>query len=95
MQVVSIKALCRRANVEKLDAGPKGIVLSFRDNQFPNPDGLIAFIRERGKDAIIRNEKSGQKLVILADWETPDERLKGTADILRRLAALAERAKAA
>jgi transcription-repair coupling factor (superfamily II helicase) len=95
MEVVSIKAMCRRANVEKLDAGPKGIVLSFRDNQFPNPEGLIAFIRERGKDAIIRNEKSGQKLVILADWETPDERLKGTTDMLRRLAAIAERAKAA
>jgi transcription-repair coupling factor (superfamily II helicase) len=95
MEVVSIKAMCRRANVEKLDAGPKGIVLSFRDNQFPNPEGLIAFIRERGKNAIIRNEKSGQKLVILADWETPEDRLKGTAEILRRLAAIAERAKAA
>jgi transcription-repair coupling factor (superfamily II helicase) len=95
MEVVSIKAMCRRANVEKLDAGPKGIVLSFRDNQFPNPEGLIAFIRERGKNAIIRNEKSGQKLVILADWETPEDRLKGTAEILRRLSAIAERAKAA
>jgi transcription-repair coupling factor (superfamily II helicase) len=95
MEVVSIKAMCRRANVEKLDAGPKGIVLSFRDNQFRNPEGLIAFIRERGKEAIIRNEKSGQKLVILADWDTPEERLKGTAEILRRLAGIAERAKAA
>jgi transcription-repair coupling factor (superfamily II helicase) len=95
MEVVSIKAMCRRANVEKLDAGPKGIVLSFRDNQFPNPEGLIAFIRERGKEAIIRNEKSGQKLVILADWDTPEDRLKGTAAILRLLAAIAERAKAA
>jgi transcription-repair coupling factor (superfamily II helicase) len=95
MEVVSIKALCRRANVEKLDAGPKGIVLSFRDNQFPNPEGLIAFIRERGKEAIIRNEKSGQKLVILADWDTPEDRLKGTTEILRRLAAIAARAQAA
>jgi transcription-repair coupling factor (superfamily II helicase) len=95
MEVVSIKALCRRANVEKLDAGPKGIVLSFRDNVFPNPEGLIAFIRERGKDAIIRNERNGQRLVILADWDTPEDRLKGTAEILRRLAAIAEQAKAA
>ena len=27
LQIVAIKALCRRANVEKLDAGPKGVVL--------------------------------------------------------------------
>jgi transcription-repair coupling factor (superfamily II helicase) len=93
--VVGIKVLCRRANVEKIEAGPKGVVLSFRDNQFANPEGLIAFIRERGKDAVIRNEKSGQKLVFLSDWERPEERLKGTADILRRLAVIAERAKAA
>ena len=40
LQVVAIKALCRRANVEKLEAGPKGVVLSFRDNIFANPEGL-------------------------------------------------------
>ena len=48
LQIVAIKALCRRANVEKLEAGPKGVVLSFRDNNFGNPDGLIAYIREQG-----------------------------------------------
>ncbi len=40
LQVVAIKGLCRRANVEKIEAGPKGVVLSFRDNVFANPDGL-------------------------------------------------------
>ena len=48
LKIVAIKALCRRANVEKIDAGPKGAVLSFRDNSFANPEGLIAFIREQG-----------------------------------------------
>ena len=48
LHVVVIKALSRRANVEKVEAGPKGIVLSFRDNVFANPEGLIAFIREQG-----------------------------------------------
>jgi transcription-repair coupling factor (superfamily II helicase) len=95
LQVVGIKVLCRRANVEKIEAGPKGVVLSFRDNQFANPEGLIGFIRERGADAVIRNDKTGQKLVFLGDWERPEERLKATADILRRLAGIAERAKAA
>ena len=46
LDVVAIKALCRRANVAKIDAGPKGAVLSFRDDTFANPEGLIAYIAE-------------------------------------------------
>ena len=39
LDIVAIKALCRRANVAKIDAGPKGAVLSFRDDSFANPEG--------------------------------------------------------
>ena len=95
LQVVAIKALSRRANVEKIEAGPKGVVLSFRDNIFANPEGLIGYIRERGAAARIRNEKSGQRLVFLDEWDRPEQRLKGTTAILRKLAAIAEQAKAA
>ena len=51
LKIVAIKALCRRANVEKVDTGPKGAVLSFRDNTFANPAGLLQYIREEGPDA--------------------------------------------
>jgi transcription-repair coupling factor (superfamily II helicase) len=91
LQVVAIKALCRRANVEKIDAGPKGAVLSFRDNLFANPAGLLHFIQAQGPNAKIRNDKSGQKLVLLGDWDTPGLRLKGTAALLRALAGIAEK----
>jgi transcription-repair coupling factor (superfamily II helicase) len=98
LQIVTIKALCRRANVEKLDAGPKGVVVSFRDNLFNNPEGLIAFIREQGKDAKMRadpKDAKNQQLIFFDDWERPEERLKGSMAILRKLASIAERAKAA
>jgi transcription-repair coupling factor (superfamily II helicase) len=91
LQVVAIKVLCRRANVEKLDAGPRGVVLSFRDNQFSNLAGLLKFITEQGTGARIRNEKSGQKLVLFGDWGRPEQRLKDTTVILRRLAGIAEK----
>jgi len=91
LQVVAIKALCRRANVEKLDAGPKGVVLSFRDNVFANPVGLLKFITEQGPGAKIRNDKSGQRLVLLGDWPRPEQRLNGTTAILRALAGIAEK----
>ena len=98
LQVVAIKALCRRANVEKLEAGTKGVVLSFRDNIFANPDGLIAYIREQGSGVRMRNDPKNaknQQLVFFDDWERPEDRLKGTAAILRKLAGIAAPAKAA
>ncbi len=98
LQVVAIKALCRRANVEKLEAGPKGVVLSFRDNIFANPEGLIAYIREQGSGVRMRpdpKDAKAQQLVFYDDWEKPEYRLKGTAAILRKLSSIAEQAKAA
>lgn len=95
MQIVQVKAYCRRANIDKLDAGPKGAVLSFRDNNFANPDGLFTYIREQGSAVKLRNDKNGQKLVFLDEWDKPEERLKGALVIVRRLASIANRAKAA
>jgi transcription-repair coupling factor (superfamily II helicase) len=92
LQVVAIKALCRQANVEKVDAGPKGAVFSFRDNAFANPEGLVGYIREQGTGARVRPD---MKVVFFDDWESPEERLMGTTGILRRLAGIAGRAKAA
>jgi transcription-repair coupling factor (superfamily II helicase) len=92
LQVVAIKALCRRANVERIEVGPKGAVLSFRDNIFNNPEGLIAYIAKHPEGARVRPD---MKVVFFDEWETPPARLKGAAGILRTLASIAERAKAA
>jgi transcription-repair coupling factor (superfamily II helicase) len=92
LKIVAIKSLCRRANVEKIDTGPKGAVLSFRDNTFKNPEGLIAFIRDQGIAARVRPD---MKVVFFEDWEQPEDRLTGTTAILRALVGIAEQAKAA
>jgi transcription-repair coupling factor (superfamily II helicase) len=92
LQIVAIKSLCRRANVEKVEAGPKGAVIAFRDNTFANPDGLIAYIREQGASARVRPD---MKVVLLDDWERPQDRFAGTSSVLRRLVAIAEQSEAA
>ena len=92
LKIVAIKALCRRANVEKIETGPKGAVLSFRDNSFANPEGLIAFISKQGASAKVRPD---MKVVLLYDWEKPAQRLHGTTAVLRNLVRIAEQAKAA
>jgi transcription-repair coupling factor (superfamily II helicase) len=92
LRLMSIKALCRRANIEKVDAGPKGVVLSFRDNSFANPNGLVRYIAEQGSFAKVRPD---MRIVFQRDFEKPDDRLKGTAVILKNLARIAETRKAA
>jgi transcription-repair coupling factor (superfamily II helicase) len=87
LEIVTIKALCRRANVEKVDAGPKGVVITFRNNVFANPPGLMRWIQSEGSLAKVRPD---QKVVVIRDWERPEKRLKGTATILIVLSRLAE-----
>jgi transcription-repair coupling factor (superfamily II helicase) len=92
LQVVAIKALCRRANVERIEVGPKGAVLAFRDNIFSNPEGLIAYIAKHPAGARVRPD---MKVVFFDEWAKPKARLKGAAGILRALTALAEKGKKA
>jgi transcription-repair coupling factor (superfamily II helicase) len=92
LSVVGIKALCRRANVEKIDVGPKGAALSFRDNIFANPEGLIAYIAKHPEGARVRPD---QKVVFFDEWDAPAQRLKGAAGILRTLVGIAEKGKKA
>ena len=91
-KIAAIKNYCRRANVEKVDAGPKGAVITFRDNKFAQPDRLVYFIRQHGQAARVRPD---MKVVFFQDWQTPEERLAGTTEIMRQLANLAEDRKAA
>ena len=81
--------LCRTANVEKVDAGPKGAVISLRHNEFPNPTGLVRLVADPASQVRL---KPDQKLVFVRNWPTPEQRLKGTAAILSKLAKLAESA---
>ncbi len=92
LQVVAIKALCRRANVEKIEVGPKGAVLAFRDNIFSNPEGLITYIAKHPEGARVRPD---MKVVFFDEWETPKARLQGAAGILRALVGIAEKGKKA
>lgn len=87
LKIVYIKGLCRKANVEKIDAGPKGIVIAFRNGEFNNPAGLVSYIAEQ---TILAKIRPDQKVVLTRDWPSADDRLKGTAAVLIKLSRLAE-----
>ena len=90
MEIVAIKALARKAHVEKVEAGPKGVIVSFRDNSFANPANLVRFVQEQGPRAKVRPD---MKIVFVRDFEDAKERLDGTRQILRTLVALAQKKK--
>ena len=87
LKVILVKALCRAANVEKVEAGPKGAVVTLRNNEFANPAGLVQMVSDPGMAVRL---KPDQKLVFARDWPNAGSRLKGTAAILNRMAKLAE-----
>jgi len=87
LQTVAIKRLCRRAHVDKVDSGPKGAVVSFRGNEFPNPAGLIGYITDQVGTVKLRPD---HKLVLKRKWDGGVERLKGVTALVRTLADIAE-----
>jgi transcription-repair coupling factor (superfamily II helicase) len=91
LQVVSLKRLCREAGVEKLDSGPKGMVLTFRGNAFRNPSGLVSWLSSKGGVVRLRPD---HKLAIVRDMRVAD-RLKWARDVVGALDRIARQAKAA
>jgi transcription-repair coupling factor (superfamily II helicase) len=86
LQIVSIKILCRIANVQSVDAGAKGATITLRNGVFPNPPKLVEWINGQGTLAKLRPD---MKLVIMRDWSTPQQRLKGTRQLMQTLVKLA------
>jgi transcription-repair coupling factor (superfamily II helicase) len=89
LKIVAIKHLCRVAMVEKIEAGPKGATISFRNNAYPNAGGLVRLITDHAGTMKVRPD---QKVVVMREWPTPEARLKGAEALLNQLARLAKAA---
>ena len=82
LEIIAIKRLCRDAGVEKLDAGPKGAVIGFRDNHFANPEGLVGYIARQAGTVKLRPD---HRLVYRRDWPDSKTRLAGVQRLLAHL----------
>ena len=88
LKLMAVKGLCRRAHVERVDAGPKGVIVAFRDNSFANPHGLVRFVQDPKSHAKVRPD---MRVTFMRDFDRPEDRLEGTRAILRTLVGLAEK----
>ena len=86
LKVVAIKGLCREANVAKIDVGPKGAVITFRNDTFKDPMALVQFVQ---KNQVAWRIRPDQKVVVKGEWETPEQRLNAAEKVLAELARLA------
>lgn len=85
MDIIAIKKLCKQASVEKVEAGPKGAVLSFRNNEFGNVEKLIDYMQRKSGTVRMRPD---QKLVFIGHWPKVEKRVEGINQILSDLIAL-------
>ncbi len=91
LAVLGLKRACREAGVEKLEAGPKGMVVTFRGNAFRNPAGLVGWLGSKGGLVRLRPD---HKLAISREMDVA-ERVRMARDVLGSLARIADQAKAA
>jgi transcription-repair coupling factor (superfamily II helicase) len=91
LQVVGLKRQCRAAGVEKLDSGPKGMVLGFRGNAFANPAGLVQWLASKAGTIRLRPD---HKLAIVREMKVA-ERVRVARDLVANLERISRQAKAA
>ncbi len=83
MLVVRIKAMCKRAGISHLDAGPKGATIRFHNDKFASPKGLVDFINDQRGLAKVKDNK----IIVRRDWAKERDKIQGAFNIARDLAA--------
>lgn len=82
-KVIEIKQNCVKANISKIDVGPKGALVSFFEDRFPKPEGLVAYIQRLNGVARLRPDS---KVVVNRAWADPGARLNGALQLSKGLA---------
>ncbi|HVQ10237.1 MAG TPA: transcription-repair coupling factor [Allosphingosinicella sp.] len=83
LKVIEIKMNARTAMVAKLDVGPKGALVSFYNDSFPDLPGLLAYVERLQGTAKLRPDS---KLVITRAWPDAEARLNGALQLSKGLA---------
>ena len=82
LDIVAIKRLCRGAGVQRIDAGPKGAVLTFRADTAVSPERLIAHVANPSHGLLLRPDN---KLIVTRNWPVAQQRLEGVRRVLSTL----------
>jgi transcription-repair coupling factor (superfamily II helicase) len=86
LKIIELKMHCKTLNIEKIDAGPKGVVIGFYQNNFQNPQGLLSFIQSNDAKKIGEIKlRPDQKIAFLREGLNDAQRIAFCLMILKAL----------
>ena len=80
--VMRIKLMCIKANIEQIDVGAKGYVISFFQNNVKCAEKLIQLVTNTNNEIKI---KPDNKLVICKTWRNINDRTRDIEDMIKNL----------
>ncbi len=83
LKIVEARNAARKAGIQKIEVGPKGALVTFVNDSFPNPLGLVEWINRLKGQARLRPD---QKLFLARDFGNGQARLSGAVSLARGLA---------
>ncbi|WP_126172536.1 transcription-repair coupling factor [Altericroceibacterium xinjiangense] len=90
IKLIEIKHQAIAANIAKVDVGARGTLVTFHNDNFPNPEGLVAYVERLKGTAKLRPD---MKLVINRAWGDPQARLNGLLQLTKGLSGILRKAE--
>jgi transcription-repair coupling factor (superfamily II helicase) len=81
LEISYLKHLCQQCNIEKIEAKTGGILITFRNNHFSNPDELLALVFSKNSKLKLQTHQ----LLFLGATRSPEDKLKSSFEIVNKL----------
>lgn len=90
VRLIEIKHQAIEANIAKIDVGEQGTLVTFHQDDFPDPAGLLAYVDRLKGTAKLRPD---MKLVISRAWGSPESRLNGLFQLTKGLSGVVRKSR--
>ena len=90
VKLIEIKHQAIEANIAKIDVGAQGTLVTFHQDDFPDPVGLLAYVDRLKGTAKLRPD---MKLVISRAWGSPESRLNGLIQLTKGLSGIVRKSR--
>jgi transcription-repair coupling factor (superfamily II helicase) len=88
VKLIEIKRQAISAHIAKIDVGAKGTLVTFHNDHFPDPVGLVAYAQRLQGTIKLRPDS---KLVVTRVWGDPQARLNGLIQLTKGLSQIAQK----
>jgi len=93
IRLIEIKHQAIAANIAKIDVGARGTLVTFHQDDFPDPVGLIAYVERLNQGARDTAKlRPDMKLVISRAWGDPASRMNGLFQLTKGLSGIVRKA---